>query len=556
MADALAVQGVDTVFGVPGESYLAVLDGLYRHPGIRFIVCRHEGGAAFMAEAHAKLTGRPGVLMVTRGPGASNAAIGIHTAQQDSTPMVVLVGQVGTGMLDREAFQEIDYRRMFAPVAKWVAQVDQTARLPEYLAHAFQLASSGRMGPVVLALPEDVLAESASVADTAPSTSSHAYPDPAQIAVLMQALALAERPLILAGGSGWNRLAVDQLQHFAEHHQLPVACAFRFQDLFDNAHPHYIGDVGIAIHPALAARIQASDLLLVLGPRLGEMTTGGYRLIQAPVPAQPIAHVHPGSEELGRVYQTRWMINASMPHALDALMKASSLRASAALRDQRRVAIAEARAAYENWQQQPPAAKEAARRGRVDPWQVVQTLRKLVPADSILCNGAGNFATWAHRFWRYGPLRTQLAPTSGAMGYGVPAAVAAAITHPDRCVVCFAGDGDFLMTGQELATAVQYQAGFVVLVFNNGMYGTIRMHQEREYPARVYGTMLTNPDFAKYAESFGCWGASIDNNGHLEQVLAEALGFARSRRRPALVELRIDPQTITPNLTLDRLRST
>ena len=555
VADALAIQGVDTVFGVPGESYLPVLDGLYRHPGIRFVVCRHEGGAAFMAEAHAKLTGRPGVLMVTRGPGASNAAIGIHTAQQDSTPMVVLVGQVGTGMLDREAFQEIDYRRMFGPVAKWVAQVDQTARLPEYLAHAFQVAASGRMGPVVLALPEDVLAGNAQVADTSASTPTHAYPDPAAMASLLPAVQSAERPVILAGGSGWTALAVDQLAQFAERHQIPVACAFRFQDLIHNEHPHYMGDVGIGINPALAARLRAADLILALGPRLGEMTTSGYRLFEVPVPTQAIAHIHPGSEELGRVYQTRWMIQASMPHAMDALLRAPTQDANPALASRRAQEVAQARASYLDWQRQPPAAIDAALKGRVDPWQVVQTLRALIPASSIITNGAGNFATWAHRFWRYGPLRTQLAPTSGAMGYGVPAAVAAAICHPDRTVVCFAGDGDFLMTGQELATAVQYAAGFVVLVFNNGMYGTIRMHQEREYPARVYGTMLSNPDFARFAQSFGGWGRTLASNEGLREVLTEALQFAREERRPAVVELRIDAQTITPNLTLDRLRS-
>jgi acetolactate synthase-1/2/3 large subunit len=555
VADALAIQGVDTVFGVPGESYLPVLDGLYRHPGIRFIVCRQEGGAAFMAEAYAKLTGRPGVLMVTRGPGASNAAIGIHTAYQDSTPMVVLVGQVGTDMLDREAFQEVDYRRVFGPMAKWVGQVDRTARLPEYLAHAFQVAASGRMGPVVLALPEDVLASSAQAADTAASMPVQAYPDPARIALVLHALQVAERPIVLAGGSGWTSQAVKHLEQFSESHRIPVACAFRFQDLFNNEHPHYAGDVGIGINPALAARLRASDLILALGPRLGEMTTGGYRLFEVPVPAQPIAHVHPGSEELGRVYQTRWMINASMPLAMKALLSAQALLPTSSLADRRAFEVARARESYLDWQEQPLAAKDAACRGYVDPWRVVQALRALIPANSIITNGAGNFATWAHRFWRYGPLRTQLAPTSGAMGYGVPAAVAAAIRHPDRTVVCFAGDGDFLMTGQELATAVQYEVGFVVLVFNNGMYGTIRMHQEREYPGRVYGTVLTNPDFGKFAQSFGGWGRTLESNEGLSEVLSEAIHFARHEHRPALLELRIDPQTITPNVTLDRLRS-
>ncbi|NCX02410.1 MAG: thiamine pyrophosphate-binding protein [Betaproteobacteria bacterium] len=430
VADALAVQGVDTIFGVPGESYLPVLDGLYRHPDIRFVICRQEGGAAFMADAYAKLTGKPGVLMVTRGPGATNASIGIHTAHQDSSPMVVLVGQVGNDMMDREAFQEIDYRRMFGPMVKWVAQVDQVQRIPEYFAHAFQLASSGRKGPVVLALPED---------------------------------------------------------------------------------PNYIGDVGIGINPELAARIKRADLILALGPRLGEMTTGGYTLFEVPTPKQAIAHVHPGNDELGRVYQTRWMINASMPSFMDALIKLSSTL-------------------------------------------VVQALRELAPTDTILTNGAGNFATWAHRFWRYGPMRTQLAPTSGAMGYGIPAAVAASICHPDRTVVCFAGDGDFLMTAQEFATAVQYQAGFVAIIFNNSMYGTIRMHQERDYPARVYGTSLSNPDFSLYAKAFGGWGCVVNQNSEIRTTLEKALTFARTERKPAVVELRVSQQTITPNLTIDQLR--
>jgi acetolactate synthase-1/2/3 large subunit len=507
-----------------------------------------------MAEAYAKLKGRPGVLMVTRGPGASNAAIGIHTAYQDSTPMVVLVGQVGTDMLDREAFQEVDYRRMFGPVAKWVAQVDRTARLPEYLAHAFQLAASGRMGPAVLALPEDVLAGSAQAVDTAASMPTQAYPDPAGIASLLHALQSAERPMVLAGGSGWTPLAVNRLEQFSESHRIPVACAFRFQDLFNNEHPHYAGDVGIGINPALAARLRASDLILALGPRLGEMTTSGYRLFEVPVPAQSIAHVHPGCEELGRVYQTRWMINASMPLAMEALLSVQAQLPTSSLADRRALEVARARESYLNWQKQPPAAKDAAYRGCVDPWQVVQELRALIPANSIITNGAGNFATWAHRFWRYGPLRTQLAPTSGAMGYGVPAAVAAAICHPDRTVVCFAGDGDFLMTAQEFATAVQYQAGFVTIVFNNSMYGTIRMHQEREYPKRVYGTSLTNPDFSLYAQAFGGWGCVVTENSQIYAALNEALEFARTARKPAVVELRVSQQTITPNLTIDQLQ--
>ena len=556
VADALAVQGVDTIFGVPGESYLPVLDGLYRHQNIRFVICRQEGGAAFMADAYAKLTGKPGVLMVTRGPGATNASIGIHTAHQDSTPMVVLIGQVGNLMMDREAFQEIDYRRMLGPMVKWVAQVDQVQRIPEYFAHAFQVAISGRKGPVALALPEDVLSASAAVNDSGPSPSVQAYPHPADVQSLMAALHQARQPLIIAGGSGWTPAACQQLQQFSERYEMPVACAFRFQDLFDNHHPHYIGDVGIGINPALASRIKASDLILALGPRLGEITTSGYKLFEIPNPKQAIAHVHPGNDELGRVYQTRWMINASMPAIMEALLADhAGPDVDTSVRIQRQDHRVQARAQYEQWQQQPPASQKAAASGSIDPWQVVQTLRELAPANTILSNGAGNFATWAHRFWRYGPMRTQLAPTSGAMGYGIPAAVAAAICEPKRCVVCFAGDGDFLMTAQEFATAMQYQAGFVVIVFNNSMYGTIRMHQERDYPARVYGTSLSNPDFALYAKAFGGWGCLVVEHSQIRPALTEALAFAKSERKPAVVELRLSQQTITPNITLDQLRS-
>ena len=567
LADALAVHGVDTVFGVPGESYLAVLDGLYRHrDAIRFVICRQEGGAAFMADAYGKLTGRPGVVMVTRGPGATNAAIGVHTAQQDSTPMIVLIGQVGNDFVDREAFQEIDYRRMFGPMAKWVAQIDRADRIPEYLAHAFQTATSGRQGPVVLALPEDMLAEQAAVADTRAYAAVQASPSAEQIARLRELLAGARAPLVLLGGTGWTPQACDDLRSFVQANELPVSCAFRFQDLFDNRHPNYCGDVGIGISPKLAARVREADLLLAIGPRLGEMTTSGYSLLRAPLPAQTLVHVHPGAEELGRVYQAPMMIVSGMPQF------------AAALRDLRvdpsawRGRTGQARADYEAWQQRPPAMHALS--PALDPWEVVQMLRARAPADTIVTNGAGNFATWAHRFWRYAGLgaratapadaagpgcggtqtRSQLAPTSGAMGAGVPYAVAAKIVQPERTVVCFAGDGDFLMTGQELATAAQYDAGIVVLLFDNGMYGTIRMHQEREYPGRVLGSALANPDFAKYCESFGGLGLRVESNAQFAPALEQALAFAQRERRPALVHMKIDPQAITPNLTLDQIR--
>ena len=549
LADTLALQGVNTVFGVPGESYLAVLDGLHRHrAGIRFVTCRQEGGAAFMADAYAKLTGKPGVVMVTRGPGATNASVGVHAAFQDSVPMVVFVGQVGTDFIDREAFQEIDYRRMFGQMTKWVAQVDRADRLPEYVARAFQVASSGRMGPVVLALPEDVLVQQATVADAACHRPVRASPGAAQIEALATLLARARRPFVMLGGTGWTREACDDLRTFAEANRLPVACAFRCQDLFDNRHPNYVGDVGIGVNPKLAARLKAADLVLAIGPRLGEMTTSAYTLLEAPRPKQSLVHVHAGIEELGRVYQADLMIASGMPEIAAALRTVKV--DSSAWAD----TPAQARAEYEAWQDEP-AIYQRGGTPALNLWQVVQTLKRLLPADAILTNGAGNFATWANRFWPYAGLRTLLSTTSGSMGYGVPAAVSAAIVQPQRTVVCFAGDGDFLMNGQELATAAQHGAAPVVIVFDNGMYGTIRMHQEREYPSRVLGTELANPDFAKYGEAFGGFGARVERTAEFEPAMRAALEHARTNRRPAVVHLKVDPQAITPNATLDAIRA-
>ena len=553
LADALAVHDVDTVFGVPGESYLAVLDGLYPHrERIRFVICRQEGGASFMADAYAKLTGKPGVLMVTRGPGATNASIGIHAAFQDSVPMVVFVGQVGTDFMDREAFQEVDYRRMFGQMAKWVAQIDRADRIPEYVAHAFQVATSGRMGPVVLALPEDMLVQEATVADARPHSPVRASPGPAQLERFGAMLAEAKRPMLILGGTGWTKQACADIQAFIEANRLPATCAFRYQDLLDNRHPNYVGDVGIGINPKLSARVKEADLVIAIGPRLGEMTTSGYTLLSVPRPAQTLVHVHAGVDELGTVYQADLMIASGMPEI------------AAALRDIRvdssawAASVGDARAQYEAWQRQPAIYAPSDR--QADPpalnlWEMVQTLKRVAPTDTIITNGAGNFATWAHRFWPYAGLRTQLSTTSGAMGYGVPAAVAAAISAPERTVVCFAGDGDFLMNGQELATAAQYEAGLVVIVFNNGMYGTIRMHQERDYPNRVLGTALANPDFAKYGEAFGGFGTRVERTAEFEPALAAALAFAREKKRPAVIELKVDPQAITPNATLDAIRN-
>ncbi|MFC0169154.1 thiamine pyrophosphate-binding protein [Pseudoduganella danionis] len=547
LVDALKIHGVDMAFGVPGESYLDVLDALH-DSGIRFIINRQEGGAAFMADAYGKMTGKPGICFVTRGPGATNASIGVHTAFQDSSPMILFIGQVGNDFVDREAFQEIDYRRMYGQMAKWVAQIDRADRVPEYIARAFQIATSGRPGPVVLALPEDMLTSMASVADTRGYQPVQAAPAASQIEQLRGLLAGAKKPLVLLGGGGWTPAACADLQRFAEANHLPVACAFRFQDLLDNAHPNYVGDVGIGINPKLAARVREADVLIAIGPRLGEMTTGGYSLIEAPVPRQQLVHVHADTEELGSVYQAQLMINSGMPQ-MAAMLAAMTPVDSSAWRD----SVAAAKADLAAWQQQPPIFQDG--KAPLDLWQLVQQLDQLTPADTIITNGAGNYATWAHRFHRYGGMRTQLAPTSGAMGYSVPAGVAAKIIDPDRTVITFAGDGEYMMNGQELATAVQYRAGVVIIVFNNGMFGTIRMHQELHYPGRVSGTQLHNPDFAALAAAYGGHGEVVETTAAFAPALERSLAFARSQNLPAVIELRYDGNLITPGATLETIRS-
>ncbi|WP_208276840.1 thiamine pyrophosphate-binding protein [Massilia oculi] len=545
LVDALHVHGVDTAFGVPGESYLDVLDALH-DSNIRFVINRQEGGAAFMAEAYGKMTGKPGICFVTRGPGATNASIGVHTAFQDSTPMILFIGQVGNDFVDREAFQEIDYRRMYGQMAKWVAQIDRADRIPEYMARAFQVATSGRPGPVVLALPEDMLVSTAAVADTRPYQPSHGAPSVEQIARLRAMLQEAQRPLVLLGGGTWNAQACADLARFAEANRLPVGCTFRFQDLLDNAHPNYVGDVGIGINPKLAARVKEADLVIAIGPRLGEMTTGGYTLLDSPVPRQRLVHIHPDPEELGSVYQAELMIASGMPQAC-AMLAAMEPVDATAWQD----SVAEAKAELAAWQAQPALLKEGV---PLDLWQVVQDLMDQLPHDAIVTNGAGNYASWAHRFYRYGGMRTQLAPTNGAMGYAVPAGVAAKIVWPERAVVTFAGDGEFMMTGQELATAVQYGAGVVILVFNNNMFGTIRMHQERTYPGRVSGTGLHNPDFAALARAYGGHGEVVDQTADFAPALRRALDHAEQKKLPAVIELRYDGNLITPNATLETIR--
>lgn len=547
LVDALQIHGVDTAFGVPGESYLDVLDALHES-SIRFIINRQEGGAAFMAEAYGKLTGKPGICFVTRGPGATNASIGVHTAYQDSTPLILFIGQVGNDFVDREAFQEIDYRRMYGQMAKWVAQIDRAERIPEYLARAFQVATSGRPGPVVLALPEDMLISLATVADTRACQPVQASPSSSQIGQLRAMLAQAKQPLLLLGGATWTPQACADLQRFAEANHLPVACAFRFQDLLDNAHPNYIGDVGIGINPKLAARVKQADLVIALGPRLGEMTTGGYTLFASPVPRQRLVHVHADAEELGSVYQAELMINSGMAQACTMLAAMEPVDAAAW-----RHTPAEAKAELAAYQQRPPIFQDG--QAPLDLWQVTQDIMAQAPRDAIITNGAGNYASWAHRFYRYGGMRTQLAPTNGAMGYGVPAGIAAKIVHPERTVITFAGDGEYLMNGQELATAVQYGAGVVIIVFNNQMFGTIRMHQERDYPGRVSGTTLHNPDFAALAQAYGAHGEVVNATEEFAPALQRALAHADEKRLPALIELRYDGNLITPNATLDTIRA-
>jgi acetolactate synthase-1/2/3 large subunit len=542
LIDQLRRQGVRRAFCVPGESYLAALDALHDAPEIDLVVCRHEGGAAMMADAYAKLTGQPGICFVTRGPGATNASSGIHVAFQDSTPVILFVGQVARSTRDREGFQEIDYRAMYGAVAKWAAEVDDPARLPEYVARAFRTAQQGRPGPVVLALPEDVLTARAAVPDAPAVAPALASPGAAEMAELRDRLARAERPLAILGGGGWSAQAKADFEAFAEANALPVACAFRYQDHFDNAHACYAGDVGLGINPKLAQRVRDADLLLVVGARMGEIASGGYTLLDVPVPRQPLVHVHPGAEELGRVYQPVLAIQAATSafaaaaRALDPVDPARWAAETAA-----------AHADYLAWND--PDASEVAGQG-VDMRAVMRLLRDRLPEDAILCNGAGNYAGWVNRFHQYRRFRGQLAPTSGSMGYGVPAAIAAKLIAPERSVVAFAGDGCFLMTGQELATAAQYGAAIRVLVVNNAAYGTIRMHQEREYPHRKVGTDLHNPDFAALARAYGAHGERVETTAAVEAALDRA--FAADG--PALVELVTDVEAITPAKTLSAIR--
>jgi acetolactate synthase-1/2/3 large subunit len=542
LVEALKINSVERIFCIPGESFLAALDALYDRSEISLIICRNEGGAAYMAEAEGKLTGKPGVCFVTRGPGATNASGGLHVAMQDSTPMILLIGQIARKDLDREAFQEIDYRRMFSEVAKWVAQIDDADRIPEYLNRAFSVATSGRPGPVVLALPEDMLVDQTGAHDAKPWQIVKTSPATTDVERVHEMLATAEQPLIIVGGSGWSDATRLQLQEYAQSRSIPVTNSFRCQDFFDNEHPNYIGDLGLGVNPALIRRLQESDCLLVIGARLGEMTTGGFSLIDIPNPTQRLIHVHAGAEELGHIYQPELAINASSDRFIAALAAAEFTAQAQTDRD---TAVASAHQDYLDWNRSISVA------GEVQFSDIIHSVRNLSGDDAILCNGAGNNTGWLHRFFRYRSYRTQLAPTSGTMGYGLPAAIAAKLRYPDRCVVAVAGDGDFMMNGQELATAMQYQANIIVIVVNNGIYATIRMHQEREYPHRVIGTDMINPDFIALARAYGAHGELVVKTDDFEAA------FERSKAagKPALIEVRLDPEILTPTATVESLRA-
>jgi len=536
LVDALRHQGVDRIFCVPGESYLPVLDALYDVPEIAVVSARHEGAAANMAEADGKLTGRPGVCFVTRGPGATHAAVGVHTAFQDSTPMVLFIGQVTRGARDREGFQEVDFRAMFAPLAKWVAEIDRPGRIAEYVARAFCAAASGRAGPVVLSLPEDMLAEATENAgQLAPAaTPARAAPRSADLKAVGELLRQSLRPLLIAGGSGWNPEGCAALAAFARRSDLPVVASFRRQDLLDNGSDNYCGHLGLGVDPALAERAKSADLIVAIGSRLGENTTNGYTLIVPPVPRQTLIHVHQDPNELGLVYQPRLPIASDLSEfalALSTLDIGHSEIRTAWLR--------EARQGYLRFATPPPPSA-----GAVDLAATIGWLSDNVPEDAIVASGAGNYTIWVHRYFRYRQPRTEMAPTSGSMGYGVPAGIAAKLRHPEREVIAFAGDGCFLMYPQELGTAVQHNANLIIIVVNNGMYGTIRMHQERRYPGRVVATQLVNPDFVALAHSYGIFAERVDTT----ERFPDAYRRARAARRPALLELRVDPEQLTPSL--------
>lgn len=539
IVEALEANRVERIFCVPGESYLAVLDALH-DSDIRTVICRQEGGAAMMADAHGRLSGQPGICFVTRGPGATNASHGVHIAMQDSNPMILFVGQIARGIREREAFQEVDYRAVFGSMTKWVAEIDDAARIPEMVGRAFSVATSGRPGPVVLALPEDMLTDLVEAPAARPATPVETRPGPADMRELKCLIEGASRPFVILGGSGWSGPAVDAFRQACEASALPVSCTFRRQMLFDHLSGSYAGDLGLGVNPKLAQAVKEADLVLLVGGRFGEVPSSDYTLLKSPYPDQTLVHVHPDSKELGRVYQPALAINAT-PRAFAEAFADLAPVANPTWRDR----TAQLHRNYLDWST-PPATGP----GEVQMGPIMTHLAEVLPPDAIIANGAGNYATWVHRFHKFRRFGTQAAPTSGSMGYGTPAAVAAKMLHPDRPVIAFAGDGCFMMNGQEFATAVQYGLPIVVIVVNNGTYGTIRMHQERDYPGRVSGTDLKNPDFAALARAYGGHGETVTRTAEF----AAAFERATQSSLPAIIEIRLDPEAITPTRTLTQIR--
>ncbi|QNE32888.1 thiamine pyrophosphate-binding protein [Sphingomonas sp. NBWT7] len=538
LVDQLVAQGCDRIFTVPGESFLAVLDALVDTPAIDVVTCRQEGGVAFMACADGALTHRPGIAFVTRGPGATNASIGVHVARQDSQPMILFVGDVDRGTRDREAFQEINFEAMFGAVAKWTARIDDARRIPEYVARAYAVAMNGRPGPVVLALPEDMLLDRVEAIDRPRVERVGQAPDPDAMEQLADLLATAERPVAIVGGAGWDSAAGQDVAAWADRARVPLVAAFRRQDAVPNDCPAYAGNLGYGPNPALVARVKAADLLLVIGARLGEATTDGYTLITPDHPGQRLVHIHPDATELGMTYRTDLAICATMAEFAEALALVDGPAHPHEL---------DAHDAYRAWS--TPAARDGV---AMDLGPCVGTMRAMLPADTIICNGAGNFSGWWHRYWPYAGPGTQLAPAAGAMGYGVPAAVAAALRRPGRMVVAVAGDGDFLMNGQELATAIQHGCDMLVVVVDNGTYGTIRMHQEREFPDRPSATRLANPDFALLAKAYGAWSETVTATADFAPTLARAMEHGGVR----LLHVKTDVEQITAGTTLSNVRGT
>ncbi len=540
IVEALEANGVDRIYCVPGESYLAVLDALHDSNSIRTIVCRQEGGAAMMADCHGRLTGQPGICFVTRGPGATNASAGIHIAMQDSSPLIMFIGQVAGHAREREAFQEVNYKRFFGDIAKWVVEIDDAARIPELVTRAFAVATSGRPGPVIVSLPEDMLTSLAEAPDALPYTPVETSPGEAEMHKLGELLSNAKRPFVILGGSRWTSEAKARLERSAEAWALPVGVSFRRQMLFDHLHPCYAGDVGIGPNPKLATFIKQADLVLLVGGRFGEMPSSDYTLLKSPYPDQTLVHVHADANELGRVYRPALAINASPEAFTTAFAKLKPAATPAWAEETERL-----HGNYLDWSTPPETGP-----GDVQMGAIMNYLESVLPDTAIMTNGAGNYATWVHRFHRFRRFATQAAPTSGSMGYGTPGAVAAKALFPDRDVIAFAGDGCFMMNGQEFATAVQYDLPIIVILVNNGTYGTIRMHQEREYPGRVVATDLRNPDFAALARAYGGHGETVEATAEF----APAFERARASRKASIIEIKLDPEAITPTRTLTDIR--